>query len=34
MLIMSAEDIAMRKALFTEYQIIAVLQFVEVGRTV
>lgn len=33
-LIMSLEEIAMRKARFTEHQIIAVLKSVEAGRTV
>ena len=33
-LIMSPEEIAIRKALFTEHQIIAVLKSVEAGRTV
>ena len=33
-LIMSSEEIAMRKARFTEHQIIAVLKSVEAGRTV
>ncbi|QDI10526.1 hypothetical protein electrica_04493 [Klebsiella electrica] len=34
MLLMSSEEIAMRKARFTEHQIIAVLKSVETGRTV